>query len=255
MTTHLVATQEDTLAARRELLIAEKEAVRTIEAIAERRRALPWVRVEKGYAFDSEAGTKRLDELFGEHSQLIVYHFMFGPGWKEGCLGCSFVSDHFDGANLHLAHHDVSLVAVSRAKLEEFSPFKRRMGWRFPWVSSHGSDFNYDFGVSFTAEQISAGPVLYNYQKTQEVMEEMQGLSVFTKDGSGQVYHTYSTYARGLDPLLGAHTLLDMTPKGRNEQGVMNWVRHHDKYGVTDAARFPTAEVPPEDCCTKEEAV
>ena len=195
------------------LLEEEKALSRALDRLAEKRRALPWVAVDEPYRFASETGPVTLADLFGKNSQLAVYHFMFGPGWKEGCDGCSFVADHFDGADLHLCHHDVSLVAVSRAPLAEFLPFKRRMGWRFAWVSSAGSDFNYDFGA------------------TDENDQEQHGLSVFAKNAAGQVFHTYSTQGRGVDLLIGAHNILDLTPKGRNEQSVMDWVRHHDRYG------------------------
>lgn len=196
------------------LLAEEKALTRAMGQLAARRRALPWVRVDKAYRFIGEDGERSLAELFGANSQLIVYHFMFGPGWKEGCDGCSFVSDHFDGANLHLRHHDVTLLAVSRAPLEAFLPFKRRMGWQFDWLTSAGSDFNHDFAA------------------TSSDGREQHGLSVFAKDDAGDVYHTYSTYRRGVDILIGAHNLLDLTPKGRNEKGVMDWVRHHDRYAA-----------------------
>ena len=224
---------------RRQLLLQEKAALRQLDEVARLRRAMPWVRITEPYEFDTELGKQSLSDLFGSNSQLVVYHFMFGPRWDEGCLGCSFLCDHLDGANLHLAHHDVSLVAVSRAPLDKLRQFKARMGWKFPWVSSRGCDFNFDFGVSFRPDEISSGTAFYNYVSTNPVMEEMQGLSVFARDENQRVYHTYSTYARGLDPLLGAHHLLDLTPKGRNEDGVMSWVRHHDMYGVQGAARFP----------------
>ena len=194
------------------LLLEEKALSRAIDRLAEKRRALPWVVVDKPYSFASEAGPVTLADLFGGNSQLVVYHFMFGPGWAEGCDGCSFVADHFDGADQHVRHHDVSLVAVSRAPLAEFLPFKQRMGWRFAWVSSAGTDFNYDFGA------------------TDEKDREQHGISVFAKDETGQIFHTYSTRGRGVDLLIGAHNILDLTPKGRNEKGVMNWVRHHDRY-------------------------
>jgi predicted dithiol-disulfide oxidoreductase (DUF899 family) len=212
--TPVVASREAWEAQREALLAEEKALTRALDALAARRRTLPWVAIEKDYRFTGEAGPLDLADLFGDKSQLAVYHFMFGPGWKEGCAGCSFLADHLDGADLHLAHHDVSIVAVSRAPLEAFLPFKRRMGWRFAWVSSAGSDFNRDF----EATDADGG--------------EHHGLSVFAKDAAGRVFHTYSTYARGCDILLGAHNILDMTPKGRNEQGVMDWVRHHDRYGA-----------------------
>ncbi|WP_227369912.1 DUF899 domain-containing protein [Halomonas sp. M20] len=207
-----VVSREEWLEERRALLVKEKELTRQYDRVSAERRELPWVKVEKNYVFDTPDGKRTLVELFDGRSQLIVYHFMFGPGWKEGCSGCSFVADHIDGANLHLAHHDVTVLAVSRAPLAEFLPFKQRMGWYFTWVSSHGSDFNYDYQVSTASG------------------EETHGLSVFFKNVSGEVFHTYSTYARGVDILLGAHHYLDLTPKGRNEQGTMSWMRHHDRY-------------------------
>ncbi len=207
-----IASRAEWQAERQALLADEKAVTRALDQLAVRRRSLPWVPVEKSYAFSGEAGPATLAQLFGQSRQLVVYHFMFGPGWPEGCDGCSFVSDHFDGANLHLRHHDVTLVAVSRAPLDELMPFKRRMGWQFPWFSSAGSDFNSDFAAT------DAGG------------REQHGLSVFAKDDQGRVFHTYSTYRRGVDLLIGAHNLLDLTPKGRNETGVMDWVRHHDRY-------------------------
>lgn len=225
-----VATREEWLEARRALLAEEKALTRQGDRVSAARRALPWVRVEKDYVFETPEGQRTLAELFDGRNQLIVYHFMFGPGWEQGCSGCSFLADHVDGANLHLAHHDVTLLAVSRAPLAEFAAFKERMGWRFPWVSSHGSDFNHDFQVSASPEAIAAGEVHYNFERSQDPGEEMPGLSVFVKDAVGEVYHTYSAYARGLDVLIGAHHYLDLTPKGRDEQGVMDWVRHHDRY-------------------------
>jgi predicted dithiol-disulfide oxidoreductase (DUF899 family) len=210
--TPVVASRDVWQAERQALLAEEKAVTRALDALAARRRALPWVRIEKDYAFTGEEGPLGLADLFGQNSQLVVYHFMFGPGWREGCSGCSFLADHLDGANLHLRHHDVSLVAVSRAPLAELLPFKRRMGWQFTWLSSAGSDFNHDFEV------------------TDADGNEHHGLSVFARDAAGQVFHTYSTYARGCDIVLGAHNLLDMTPKGRNERSVMDWVRLHDRY-------------------------
>ena len=243
MTTHPVVSREDWLVARKAHLKHEKEVTRALDRLAEERRALPWVKVEKEYVFQTEEGPRTLSDLFAGRSQLIVYHFMFAPGWSEGCSGCSFVSDHFDGANLHIAHHDVALVAVSRAPLAEFLPFKTRMEWRFPWVSSNGSDFNYDFGVSFTPEQVAAGAVEYNYAPAQLEVEEEHGLSVFVRDETGDIFHSYSNYARGCDILIGAHNLLDMTPKGRNEASTMDWVRRHDEYdGAKTAACAACAE-------------
>lgn len=230
-----IVSRDQWLEARRELLAQEKSATQQLAEVARLRRELPRVRVEQDYRFESDDGTVTLLDLFGKNRQLLIYHFMFGPGAEQGCVGCSFLADHIDGVNLHLPHHDVSFATVSRAPLADFRSFRERMGWKFPWVSSAGNDFNYDFGVSFTPEQIEQGTADYNYQQTGQVGAEMPGLSVFTRDDQGSVYHTYSTYARGLDMLLGTHSFLDLTPLGRNEQGTMNWVRHHDKYDDADA--------------------
>ena len=226
----IVASREDWIEARKKLLAEEKEHMRRGDEIAAARRALPWVRIDKEYVFETERGRRTLAELFGGRSQLITYHFMYAPGWEQGCSGCSFLADHFDGANLHLAHHDVSLVAVSRAPLAEFLPYKRRMNWHFDWVSSHGSDFNYDFHVSVSEAEKASGKRYYNYEWTESSQGEAPGLSVFYRDDDGAIYHTYSTYARGGDILIGAHNFLDMTPKGRNETTIMDWVRRHDEY-------------------------
>jgi predicted dithiol-disulfide oxidoreductase (DUF899 family) len=233
MTEHSVVSREEWLAARRDLLAKEKDFTRRRDALSAERRKLPWVRVEKDYIFDAAGGKKTLAELFGGRSQLIVYHFMFGPEWEEGCPSCSYMGDHFDGMLVHLAHRDVTLLAVSRAPLPQIDAFKKRMGWRFPWVSSYGSDFNRDFDVSFTKDQLAKGKVYYNYAETEFPSEEAPGASVFYKDGKGGIFHTYSTYARGLDILVGAYNFLDLAPKGRDEDGLkftMAWVRHHDKY-------------------------
>ena len=228
---HPVVTRAEWIEARRQHLAREKALTRKLDELYAERRALPWVKVEQEYLFEGPAGTETLGELFGRNSQLVVYHFMYGPEWKEGCPGCSFVCDHIDGANLHLAHHDVSLIAVSRAPFVEFQAFKKRMGWKFKWVSSHGSDFNFDYHVSFTKESLAKGGVLYNFApKSTDTEGETHGVSVFYKDEAGDIYHTYSTYARGCDILLGAHHYLDMTPLGRNETSTMSWMRHHDKY-------------------------
>lgn len=224
-----IVSQTEWIDARKQLLIKEKELTRLNDDLARRRRELPWVKVEKNYVFEGPMGKETLWDLFAANSQLIIYHFMFAPGWEEGCPGCSFIADHIDGANLHLAHHDVSVVVVSRAPLAEILPFKKRMDWKFKWVSSFGSDFNYDYNVSFTEEQIAQGEVYYNYAK-QDTGSESPGTSVFYRDSAGQVFHTYSTYSRGGDILIGAHNFLDLTPKGRNEKGTMDWLRHHDKY-------------------------
>jgi predicted dithiol-disulfide oxidoreductase (DUF899 family) len=222
------------LAARKELLKKEKELTRLRDEISRQRRELPWEKVEKKYVFEGPKGKKTLAQLFDGRSQLMIYHFMFGPGWKEGCPSCSFIADHFDGMRVHLAARDITLAAVSRATLPEIEAFKKRMGWGFKWVSSNGSDFNFDYQVSAPEGKKADEKVLYNYEMQVFPSEERPGLSVFYADGSGDVFHTYSTYARGLDILLGAYNFIDMTPKGRNEEGLkhgMAWVRHHDKYG------------------------
>jgi predicted dithiol-disulfide oxidoreductase (DUF899 family) len=230
---HRVVSREDWLAARRQLLSEEKEFTRRRDQLSAQRRALPWVRVEKDYVFDTPDGKETLADLFDGRSQLMVYHFMFGPEWEQGCPSCSFLSDHIDGANWHLPQRDVTLLAVSRAPLAQIEAFKARMGWRFKWVSSYGSDFNYDFHVSFTKEELAKGKVDYNYDMV-EGYDELPGLSVFYKDENGDVFHTYSAYARGLDMLVGAYNYLDLAPKGRDEAALpwtMAWVRHHDRYG------------------------
>jgi predicted dithiol-disulfide oxidoreductase (DUF899 family) len=227
-----IVSSEKWLAARREFLREEKEFSRLRDRLAARRRELPWVKVEKPYTFESTDGRESLAELFEGRSQLIVYHFMLAPGWEEGCRGCSFVSDHFDGAIPHLQARDITFVAVSSAPLEEILRFKERMGWKFKWVSSQGSTFNRDFGVAFTPEEIASGQANYNFELKEVGLEEMPGLTVFARDADGGVCRTYSTYSRGLDILVGAYNLIDLTPKGRNEdpEATMNWVRHHDRY-------------------------
>jgi predicted dithiol-disulfide oxidoreductase (DUF899 family) len=231
---HKIVSHEEWLAARRAHLAKEKEFTRLRDALSAERRALPWTRVEKTYAFDGPDGRQTLPELFDGRSQLIVYHFMLGPGWEQGCPSCSFLADHIDGALVHLAHRDVTLVAVSRAPLPEIEAFQKRMGWRFRWLSSYGSDFNADFHVSFSADELAEGEVYYNYHMTSFPSEEGPGASVFYKDADGTVFHTYSAYARGLDMLVGAYNYLDLVPKGRDEAALpwtMAWVRHHDRYG------------------------
>jgi predicted dithiol-disulfide oxidoreductase (DUF899 family) len=233
MPSHKVVSREEWLAAREAHLAKEKDFTRLRDELSRQRRELPWVRVEKRYVFDGPGGTETLADLFGGRSQLIVYHFMFGPGWEQGCPSCSFLSDHIDGALVHLAHRDVTLVAVSRAPLSQIEAFKKRMGWRFKWVSSSGNDFNFDYHVSFTKEEMAKGKVYYNYAMQEFDSEEAPGTSVFSKDGTGAVFHTYSSYARGLDMLVGAYNYLDLVPKGRDEAELpwtMAWVRHHDRY-------------------------
>jgi predicted dithiol-disulfide oxidoreductase (DUF899 family) len=230
-----IVSRNEWLAARKKHLIKEKELTRLRDQLSAERRSLPWVRMEKRYVFDGPNGKESLADLFGGRSQLIIQHFMFGPGWQEGCPSCSFLADHIDGALAHLAARGVTFVAVSRAPLAEIRPFHRRMGWRFKWVSSHGSDFNYDFHVSSTAEERASGRMQYNYSELEFSGEELPGTSVFYRDAGGEVFHTYSSYARGDDILLGTYNFLDLTPKGRDEGGLaytMSWVRHYDRYGA-----------------------
>jgi predicted dithiol-disulfide oxidoreductase (DUF899 family) len=234
MANHDVVSEQDWLSARRALLEREKALTRLQEEVTAARQALPWVKVEKSYTFDTPQGRKTLAELFDGRSQLVVYHFMYGPQMKTGCVGCSFLADHVDGANQHLKHHDVTLVAVSRAPLQTLQAYKTRMGWKFPWVSSAGGDFNYDFHVSFTKEELAKGEVFYNFEMTKNAtMEDLHGTSVFFKDGNDDVYHTYSAYARGDERSLGTYMWLDITPKGRDEGAdgnLTDWVRRHDEY-------------------------
>jgi predicted dithiol-disulfide oxidoreductase (DUF899 family) len=230
---HSVASHEDWIAARKEFLKKEKEFTRQRDEISRLRRELPWEKVEKPYEFAGPSGKLTLADLFGTRGQLIVYHFMLGPGWKEGCPSCSYIADHFDGMTIHLANRDVTLAVISHAPLAEIDVFKKRMGWKFPWVSSYDGDFNFDYQVSQSPEEAGEKQVLYNYEMMAFPSTERPGLSVFSKDASGQVFHTYSTYARGLDILVGTYNFLDMAPKGRDEAGLkqtMAWVRHHDKY-------------------------
>jgi predicted dithiol-disulfide oxidoreductase (DUF899 family) len=227
---HSVVSRDEWLAARKAHLENEKALTRMRDRVAAERRTLPWVRVEKNYVFDTPYGKKTLTHLFDGRSQLIVYHFMWRWDLDQGCDGCSFLADHFDGANPHLAHHDVTLLAVSRGPLERLDAYWKRMGWQFPFASSYGSDFNYDYHVSFTQDELAKGRVYYNYEMTCEGFDELPGLSVFYKDRNGDLYHTYSSYARGGDILIGAYNFLDLTPKGRNQTKIMDWVRRHDEY-------------------------
>jgi predicted dithiol-disulfide oxidoreductase (DUF899 family) len=238
-----VVSRSDWLEARRALLLREKEATRLRDAVNAERLALPWVRVERDYVFDTASGRRSLPELFAGRSQLIVYHFMLGPDWTAGCTGCSFLADHLDGALPHLEHHDVTLVAVSRAPLAKIEAYKTRMGWRFPWVSSFGSDFNFDFGVSFTPEQLAHGKIAYNFTEIDSARghDELPGLSAFCRGDDGSVFHTYSSYARGPEELIGTLMILDRAPKGRNEDSTMHFVRRHDEY--VDASSAAS-------CCT-----
>lgn len=256
MTTHMTGTREEWLTARLELIEAEKALTRRSDELARRRQELPWVRVDKDYRFDTEAGTASLADLFQGRSQLLVYHFMFGPDYTAGCPSCSMIADGFDGFVVHLANHDVTLSAVSRAPLAKLQAYKQRMGWTFPWASSQGSDFNFDFNVAFTEAQQREGTVEYNYRCGRHAMDatpvpvpvaqfaascgtdaptysrDRPGLSAFVLE-DGVLYHSYSTYARGLDGLWGSYQWLDRAPKGRNEAGI--WWRRHDEYDQTQA--------------------
>jgi predicted dithiol-disulfide oxidoreductase (DUF899 family) len=241
---HPVVSSDRWLAERRALLAHEKELTHLRDQIARERRALPWVRIDKNYVFDSPEGQRTLADLFEGRRQLLVQHFMFGPGWEQGCPSCSFMADHSDGMNVHLAHRDVTLVAVSRAPLAEIERFRRRMGWQFKWVSSHGTDFNDDFHVSFTPEERAKGEVYYNYHMVAFPSEEAPGISVFYKDDAGEIFHTYSTYGRGVEVMMGTYNMLDLTPKGRDERDVpnkMEWVRHHDRYEPAPLAKQAAA--------------
>jgi predicted dithiol-disulfide oxidoreductase (DUF899 family) len=242
---HPVASRDDWLHQRRALLAREKELTRLGDELARERRALPWVRVDKAYRFDTPAGPRTLAELFDGRRQLLVQHFMLAPGWEQGCRSCSFMADHLPGALVHLQQRDVTVVLVSRATLPEIERFRRRMGWPMTWVSSSGSDFNTDFHVSFPAEARVGGEVDYNYRRTAFPQDEAPGISVFCKDDAGDVFHAYATYGRGVEVMMGTYRLLDMVPGGRGEEGDahgMQWVRHHDRY---EDAPLPAAA----SCC------
>jgi predicted dithiol-disulfide oxidoreductase (DUF899 family) len=243
---HAVVSRERWVAERKALLAREKAFSRLRDELARERRALPWVRIDKHYAFDTPEGRRTLAELFEGRRQLLVQHFMFAPGWEQGCPSCSFMADHHDGARLHLAQRDVTLLVVSRAPLAEIERFRARMGWQFKWVSSFGTDFNRDFGVTFTAQDRAEGhgEVYYNYAMRPFPPEEGPGVSTFVKDAAGDVFHTYSTYGRGVEVMMGTYELLDLMPRGRDEQGLsytMEWVRHHDRYETAPAAQ--TAQI------------
>ena len=250
-----IGTRDEWMAARKDLLVKEKALTRAHDALSAERRRLPMVKIEKNYVFETPSGKRTLAELFDGKSQLIVYHFMMGPDWTEGCPSCSLLADTIDGSIVHLAHRDVTLMAISRAQLADIEAFKQRMGWRFPWASSFGSDFNHDFGVSFTDEEIASGRVVYNFERSPFPLEEAPGLSVFLKTDSGDVFHTYSTYARGGEAVIGAYHYLDFVPKGRDEDGLaftMSWVRHHDRYGADYAVDPKRSYEPPakkDACC------
>lgn len=234
-----IVSPSEWLDARKRLLAKEKELTRLRDELSRQRREHPWEKVEKRYVFEGPDGKESLADLFGGNSQLIVYHFMLGPEWTEGCPSCSMVADHLEGSLVHLAQRDVTLVVVSRARPDQIAAFQRRMGWRFKWVSSYGNDFNRDYHVSFTPEEMARGKVPYNYGDNAFPSDEAPGLSVFAKDDDGEVFHTYSTYSRGVEELLGVYRFLDFTPKGRDEEGLpfpMAWVRHHDRYETAPAA-------------------
>lgn len=244
-TSHRIATREEWLKQRIALLAEEKELTHKRDALAAKVRALPWVKVEKPYAFDTPDGKKSLADLFGAKSQLVVYHFMFDPTWSQGCKSCSFVADHYNGLVIHLAHRDISFITVSKAPIHQIEQFRARMNWTFPWVSDANTDFGRDFGVSFTDNELTSGESVYNFVAKPYPIRELPGLSVFAKGPAGEIYHTYSTFARGLENFLTAYQYIDITPKGRDEAdtGGMGWLRHHDRY---DDANFvdPWAEKP-----------
>jgi predicted dithiol-disulfide oxidoreductase (DUF899 family) len=231
MMNHTIVSREEWLRARQTLLAKERAMTHALDTLRAERRQLPWVKVEKTYVFQAPEGERTLADLFLGRSQLAIYHFMLTPGSDHICPGCSFVSDHIDAARRHFEHADLSFAAVSRVPLQRIEEVKRRMGWTFPWVSSHGSDFNFDFGVSFTPEDLAAGRAIYNYGTVLRNSQDMFGISVFTKVDEAAVFHTYSTYHRGAELLIGALNWLDLVPKGRNEStGTMSWVRLHDEY-------------------------
>jgi len=232
-TPHKVVSHEEWIAARKQLLIKEKEFTKLQDQLSRQRRELPWERVEKPYLFDGPAGKETLSELFAGCSQLAVYHFMFAPEWEEGCRHCSFWADNFNGTPVHLKHRDVSFVAISRAPLAKIEQFKRRMGWNFKWVSSADTDFNYDYRVSFTPKEVAAGEYEHNYRVSKNTLTDHVGISAFYKDASGNLFHTYSAYERGVEPINGTYHFLDLMPKGRDEAVLdftQAWVRHYDRY-------------------------
>jgi predicted dithiol-disulfide oxidoreductase (DUF899 family) len=258
-TQHKVVSKNEWLKARLAHLEAEKELTRKRDELNRQRRELPWERVEKNYVFEGANGPETLADLFAGRNQLIIYHFMLGPNWEEGCKSCSFLADHFDASEVHLAHRDVRFAVVSQAPMPRIQAFQKRMGWRFHWVSAFGTEFQHDYGVHFSKEEL-AGEVTYNYKKSRFGLEEAPGLSVFYKNEAGEIFHTYSAYARGLEQLIGTYQFLDLVPKGRDEDGLaftMSWVRHHDKYG-NNYSVDPTAtyEKPRETggCCSHEES-
>lgn len=233
---HRIATREQWLTERLALLEEEKEFTRRRDALAEKIRALPWVQVEKNYTFDAPDAELSLADLFGDRSQLIVYCFMFDQTWSQGCMSCSFIADHYDRLHTHLLHRDISLVTVSRARIEKIEAFKARMGWTFPWVSAARTDFTRDYGVSFTDQEIVDGSATYNHRPAMFPLREFPGLLIFTRDAAGSIFHTYSTFARGLDSFLTAYRFIEIAPKGRDEEPGrgMAWLRHRDRYDRAD---------------------
>ena len=228
-----VVSPKEWTAARKKLLAKEKKFSKLRDELNLQRRKLPWVRIEKEYVFDRPGGKVTLGDLFCGKKQLLVYHFMFGPGWGDGCPHCSFWADHFDSVTHHIGQRDTAFAVVSRAPWKEIEPFKKRMGWKFDWVSSFNTEFNFDFNVSFTPEQIKSGALPYNYGKSKMKIDELQGVSAFYRDRSGDIYHTYSSYARGIDQMNNTYNFLDLTAKGRDEKpdATQDWVRYHDEYG------------------------
>lgn len=229
-----IVSRDQWLDERKKLLVEEKELTDARDRLSQRRRELPWVKVEQDYHFDGPTGPVPLSDLFDGHSQLIVYHFMFAPEWTQGCKSCSLLADQYEPTIIHLAHRDTSFVTVSRAPIDKIMAFRNRMGWKFNWVSSGRNDFNRDYGVYFTPEERKDGLSIYNYVQSSVPISDLPGLSVFVKNESGEIFHTYSSYARGLDIFINVYNFLDVTPKGRDEEeiGIMSWVRHHDRYGV-----------------------
>jgi predicted dithiol-disulfide oxidoreductase (DUF899 family) len=230
---HRVVSHEQWIAERTAFMAREKELTRLRDELSRQRRDLPWEKVTKAYVFDGPRGQETLAELFEQRSQLVVYHFMFNPAWDEGCPACSFWADNFDGIDIHLAHRDITFLAISRAPLAKLDAYRKRMGWSFKWVSAGDTDFNYDFQASFAAEIATSGAAYYNYGTGRRVGEDMPGVSVFYRDGTGDIYHTYSAYSRGIDLLNGAYNYIDLTPKGRDEDGLPSpaaWMRRHDRY-------------------------
>ena len=232
MTKNTVVSREEWIQARKAHLAKEKALTRQRDALLTERQALPWLRVEKEYLFDTPSGQKSLSELFGDNDQLLVYHFMFGPEWEQGCPSCSLAADTMNANLVHLRQRDIAFTAISRAPIAKIEDFRKRMNWSFPWASSFGTDFNYDFDVSFSTDQVN-GPKVYNFDTASFPADEAPGMSAFYRNERGEIFHTYSTYGRGLEGLLGVYALLDAAPKGRNEADLpfpMAWVRHHDRY-------------------------